>query len=59
MVHPARNALACTAFAGLIFDRNGRPRFTVMTFVRHGRYGGGASAEISTVTARRLASGAS
>jgi cell division protein FtsI/penicillin-binding protein 2 len=50
---PATEADGC--FAGLIFDHRGQPRFTVMTFVRHGGYGGGSSAGISAMVARLLA----
>jgi hypothetical protein len=41
-------------FAGLIFDREQKARFTVATFVRHGGLGGGSAAEISANVARFL-----
>jgi hypothetical protein len=41
-------------FAGLIFDKEQRPRFTVVTYVRRGGYGGGAAAEISADMGRLL-----
>jgi cell division protein FtsI/penicillin-binding protein 2 len=41
-------------FAGLIFDSQGRARFTVATFVRHGGTGGGNAAKISSELARYL-----
>jgi cell division protein FtsI/penicillin-binding protein 2 len=41
-------------FAGLIFDREQKARFTVATFVRHGGLGGGSAAEISASVARFL-----
>jgi Penicillin binding protein transpeptidase domain len=34
-------------FAGLIFDPQGKARFTVVTFVKHGGFGGGNAARIS------------
>jgi hypothetical protein len=34
-------------FAGLVFDPNGKARFTVVTFVKHGGFGGGNAARIS------------
>jgi cell division protein FtsI/penicillin-binding protein 2 len=34
-------------FAGLIFDPEGKARFTVVTFVKHGGFGGGNAARIS------------
>jgi hypothetical protein len=34
-------------FAGLIFDPQGKARFTVATFVKHGGFGGGNAARIS------------
>jgi cell division protein FtsI/penicillin-binding protein 2 len=34
-------------FAGLIFDSQGKARFTVVTFVKHGGFGGGNAARIS------------
>jgi cell division protein FtsI/penicillin-binding protein 2 len=42
-------------FAGLILDREQKPRFTVATFVRQGGSGGGNAAEISAELARFLA----
>ena len=39
-------------FAGLIFDPEGKARFTVATFVRHGGPGGGNAAKISADLAR-------
>jgi len=41
-------------FAGLIFDPQGKARFTVVTFVRHGGVGGGNAARISAELARFL-----
>jgi cell division protein FtsI/penicillin-binding protein 2 len=41
-------------FAGLVFDPQGRARFTVATFVRHGGRGGGNAAMISAKLARFL-----
>jgi hypothetical protein len=41
-------------FAGLIFSGSGHPRFTVVTFVRHGGYGGGNAARLSARAARLL-----
>jgi len=41
-------------FAGLIFDRTGKARFTVATFVRHGGTGGGNAARISADLARYI-----
>jgi hypothetical protein len=41
-------------FAGLVFDPQGRPRFTVATFVRHGGRGGENAAMISAQLARYL-----
>jgi len=41
-------------FAGLIFDTNRKPRFTVATFVRHGGTGGGNAAKLSADLARYL-----
>jgi cell division protein FtsI/penicillin-binding protein 2 len=41
-------------FAGLIFDPQGRARFTVVTFVRSGGYGGENAAKISAELARYL-----
>jgi beta-lactamase class A len=43
-------------FAGLIFDPEGSPRFTVATFVRHGGLGGGKAAQVSAELARFLSS---
>lgn len=42
-------------FAGLVFDNQGKARFTVATFVREGGTGGGNAAEISAAIARFLA----
>ena len=44
-------------FAGLIFDPQGKARFTVATFVRHGGPGGGSAAKISAKLARYIISG--
>ena len=44
-------------FAGLIFDSKGNPRFTVVTFVKHGGYGGGNAARISAEVARFIIAG--
>jgi cell division protein FtsI/penicillin-binding protein 2 len=41
-------------FAGLVFDPEGRARFTVATFVRHGGRGGGNAAMVSAGIARFL-----
>ncbi|HKY04015.1 MAG TPA: penicillin-binding transpeptidase domain-containing protein [Blastocatellia bacterium] len=41
-------------FAGLIFDPQGKARFTVATFVRHGGAGGGNAAKVSAELARFL-----
>lgn len=41
-------------FAGLVFDPQGRARFTVATFVRHGGRGGESAAMISAQLARYL-----
>ena len=41
-------------FAGLIFDPEGKARFTVVTFVKHGGFGGGNAARISAELARYL-----
>lgn len=46
-------------FAGLIFDPQGRARFTVATFVRRGGLGGGNAAKISAALARYLIDGRS
>jgi len=42
-------------FGGLIFGPDGRARFTVVTYVRHGGFGGGAAARLSARVARYLA----
>jgi cell division protein FtsI/penicillin-binding protein 2 len=42
-------------FAGLVFDRQSKARFTVVTFVRNGGIGGGNAAEISAMLGRLLA----
>jgi cell division protein FtsI/penicillin-binding protein 2 len=39
-------------FTGLIFDPQGKARFTVVTFVKHGGFGGGNAARISAELAR-------
>ena len=39
-------------FAGLIFDPQGKAHFTVVTFVKHGGFGGGNAARISAELAR-------
>lgn len=44
-------------FAGLIFDPQGKARFTVATFVRSGGYGAGHAANISAELARYLIRG--
>ena len=41
-------------FAGLIFDPQGKARFTVATYVRHGGPGGGNAAKISAELARYI-----
>lgn len=41
-------------FAGLVFDPQGKARFTVATFVRHGGLGSGHAARISVDLARYL-----
>ena len=41
-------------FAGLVFDAQGKARFTVATFVRHGGLGGGSAARISAEVARYI-----
>lgn len=41
-------------FAGLIFNPNKNPRFTIATFVRHGGPGGGNAARISAEVARQM-----
>lgn len=41
-------------FAGLIFDAEGKARFTVVTFVNHGGFGGGNAARISAEIGRFL-----
>jgi cell division protein FtsI/penicillin-binding protein 2 len=42
-------------FAGLVFDRQKKPRYTVATFVRRGGLGSGHAAEVSVLLARFLA----
>jgi len=42
-------------FAGLVFDREGKARYTVATFVSGGGFGGVNAAEISAAVARFLA----
>ena len=42
-------------FAGLVFDRHGKARYTVATFVSGGGLGGVNAAEISATVARFLA----
>jgi cell division protein FtsI/penicillin-binding protein 2 len=44
-------------FAGLVFDRQGKARYTVATFVRRGGLGGGSAAEISAQMARLVTDG--
>src|SRR5205085_8958731 len=44
-------------FAGLIFDPQGKARFTVVTFIRHGGLGGGNAARVSAELARFLIAG--
>lgn len=44
-------------FAGLVFDRQGKPLYTVATFVARGGLGSGHAAEISVLLARFLAGG--
>ena len=44
-------------FAGLIFDPQGKARFTVATFVRSGGYGGENAAKISAALARYIIGG--
>lgn len=44
-------------FAGLVFDRAGAPRYTVMTYVRRGGLGGGVAAEISAEMAALMLAG--
>ena len=41
-------------FAGLIFDPQGKARFTVVTFIRSGGYGGDNAAKISAALARYI-----
>ncbi|MEW6735389.1 MAG: penicillin-binding transpeptidase domain-containing protein [Acidobacteriota bacterium] len=41
-------------FAGLIFDSQGKARFTIATFVKHGGPGGGNAAKISVELARYI-----
>jgi hypothetical protein len=43
-------------FAGLIFDRQGKARYTEATFVRRGGLGSVHAAEISVLLVRFLAS---
>jgi hypothetical protein len=42
-------------FAGLVFDRQKKPRYTVATFVARGGLGSEHAAEISVLLARFLA----
>ena len=49
---PGPNSDGC--FAGLIFDSQGKARFTVVTFVKHGGFGGANAARISAELARFL-----
>jgi cell division protein FtsI/penicillin-binding protein 2 len=42
-------------FAGLVFDRQGKARYTVATVVRRGGLGSGHAAEISVLLAHFLA----
>jgi cell division protein FtsI/penicillin-binding protein 2 len=44
-------------FAGLVFDRQGKGRYTVATFVRRGGLGGGSAAEIPAQMARLVTDG--
>ena len=44
-------------FAGLVFDRQKRPRYTVATFVARGGLGSGHAANVSVLLARFLAGG--
>lgn len=44
-------------FAGLIFDPGGVARFTVVTFVKHGGFGGGNAARISAELGRFVVAG--
>jgi cell division protein FtsI/penicillin-binding protein 2 len=44
-------------FAGLVFDQQGKARYTVATFVRRGGLGGGSAAEISAQMARFVTDG--
>ena len=44
-------------FAGLIFDSQGKARFTVATFVRSRGYGGENAAKISVKLARHIIGG--
>jgi cell division protein FtsI/penicillin-binding protein 2 len=44
-------------FAGLVFDRRGKARYTVATFVGRGGLGGGSAAEISAQLARFVTDG--
>ena len=43
----AAGPLSDGCFAGLIFDPQGKARFTIVTFVKHGGFGGGNAARIS------------
>ena len=43
-------------FAGLVFDPQGRARYTVATFIQHGGRGGGNAARISAELARYIIS---
>ena len=51
---PPKGDLVDGWFAGLIFDPQGKARFTVATFVRSGGYGAGNAAKISAELARYL-----
>jgi hypothetical protein len=44
-------------FAGLVFNRDGTPRYIVVTYVRHGGRGGGIAAEMSEEMAEMLLRG--
>ena len=44
-------------FAGLVFDQQGKARFSLATFVRHGGTGGGNAARVSAQVARYLIGG--
>ncbi len=41
-------------FAGLIFDKSGRPRYSFMTWARRAGRGGGIAAQITAATAAAL-----